>query len=217
MSLNFLSQISWQVQKEKIKTLSLRKLFNYLLFRLFKTRVMKFYYLSKEISIDEINEKLIDFDLDVKELSYNDFLLGDKSVFKNEKLNVIKKRCLDSTYKAYGLIENNELIYSTWISFKTLGLPVPCKIKLNENEALLEDSYCHPNFRGKGLHSKMNVYRLKKIYESGRNKAVVIVLNGNEPALKVQKKSGFKIDGTFYAGYIFGITFNTLRKDKYEN
>lgn len=203
--------------KEKIKKLSLRKLINYLLFRLFKTRVMKFIYLSNEISIDEINEKLANFDLDVKELSYSDFLLGDKSVFKNEKLDVIKKRLLVNSYKAYGLIENNELIYSTWISYDNLGLPIPTNLKLKPNEALLEDSYCHPNFRGNGLHSKMNVYRLKKIYESGRLKAIAIVLNGNEPALKVQLKSGFKIDGTFYAGCIFGLTFNTLRKDRYEN
>lgn len=203
--------------KEKIKKLSIRNFINYLLFHLFKTRIMKFIYLSNEISIDEINQKLLDFDLDVKELCYDDFLLGDKSVFKKEKLDVIKKRCLDYSYKAYGLIENNELYYSTWISYKNLGLPIPTNIKLNNSEALLEDSYCHPSFRGRGLHSKMNMYRLKKIYESGRTKAVAIVLNGNEPALKVQKKSGFEIDETFYAGYFFGLTFNTLRKDRDEN
>lgn len=203
--------------KDKLKVLSPRMIFDYLLFRLFRIRIMKFIYLTKEIDIDEVNYKLTNFDLEVKELDYSDFLLGDKAVFKDEKLDTIKRRCLDDTYKAYGIIENNQLIYSTWISFENLGLPIPTNIQLNADEALLEDAYCHPKFRGKGLHSNMNIYQLKKIYESGRNKAVVIVLDGNKPALKVQLKSGFKIDGKFYAGYIFGMTFNTLKREKYES
>lgn len=203
--------------KDKLKVLSPRMIFDYLLFRIFRIRIMKFIYLTKEIDIVEVNYKLTNFDLEVKELDYSDFLLGDKAVFKVEKLDTIKKRCSDDSYKAYGIIENNQLIYSTWISYENLGLPIPTKIKLKDDEALLEDSYCHPEFRGRGLHGKMNVYRLKKIYDSGKNRVVAIVLNGNKPALKVQMNTGFEKKGCFYAGYIFGMTFNTLKKEKYEN
>lgn len=203
--------------KDKLKVLSPRMIFDYLLFRLFRIRIMKFIYFTKEIDIDEVNYKLTNFDLEVKELDYSDFLLGDKAVFKDKKLDTIKRRCLDDTYKAYGIIENNQLIYSTWISYENLGLPIPTKIKLNDDEALLEDAYCHPAFRGRGLHGKMNMYQLKKIYESGKNRVVSIVLNGNKPALKVKMNTGFIQKGYFYAGYIFGMTFNTLKREKYES
>lgn len=203
--------------KEKIHIYRPKVILDYLLFHFLKTRIMKFFYLTKDINIEELNQKLNNFELNVEELEYNDFLQGDKDVFKDEKLDIIKNRCLDKSYKAYGIKENNQLIYSTWISYDNLGLPIPTKIKLNTDEALLEDSYSHPAFRGKGLHGKMNVYRLKKIYDSGRTKAVVIVLNGNKPALKVQMNTGFEKKGSFYAGSIFGLTFNTLKKEKYDN
>ena len=169
------------------------------------------------IDIDKINVLLKDFDLDVKELEYDDFLHGNKNVFKGDKLELYKQRCIDPTYKAYGIIEDGQLIYSTWISLHRMGMSVERKpVYLASNEGYLEDSYCDPIARGRGLHSKMNNYRIKKIHEFGKNRVIAIVQEGNIPAFKVQFKSGFEDLGTFRHGCIFGIKFNTLKKEKFD-
>ena len=89
-------------------------------------------------------------------------------------------------------------------------------VYLMPNEGYLEDSYCDPAARGRGMHGKMNNYRIKKIYESGRNRVIAIVQDGNIPALKVQAKSGLEEIGTFWHGYVFGIKINTLKKEKFD-
>ena len=156
--------------------------------------------------------------MDVKELKYEDFLRGDPKVFKGKKMELYKQRCQDPTYKAYGIIENGCLIYSTWISLRRMGMSVERKpVYLASNEGYLEDSYCALTARGRGLHSKMNNYRIMKIYEAGKNRVIAIVQEGNTPAFKVQFKSGFEELGTFRHGFIFGIKYNTLKKEKFDN
>lgn len=185
--------------------------------RILRISYGKKHYLRLDIDINDINKKLETFRLPVKELSFDDFTKGDQSVFTRKKLEVYKKRCADPTYKAYGILDNGKLVYSTWVSLKNLGQSVETRhYDLTIDEGLLEDSYCAPEARGKGYHSKMNYYRIKKIYETGRHRVVAIVLDGNTPAMKVQIKSGFKELGTFYSGYILGIKFNTLRKEKFD-
>ena len=130
---------------------------------------------------------------------------------------MVKKRLQDKNYKCYGIIENDRLIYSTWISLERLGLSVNTKsIYLLSNEGLLEDSYCDPIARGRGIHGKMNLYRIKKLYELGKTRVLAIVLDGNLPAMKVQLKCGFEELGTFYNGYFLGFKVNTLKKEKFD-
>jgi ribosomal protein S18 acetylase RimI-like enzyme len=195
---------------------SIKRILKYIQLRIFHINVHKEHYLRLNIDINKTNELLKGFDLDVKELVYDDFLNGDPNVFKGKKLEVYKRRCQDPTYKAYGIIENGHLIYSTWVSLYRLGMSVETKpVYLAPNEGYLEDSYCDPIARGRGLHSKMNNYRIKKIFEAGKDRVIAIVQEGNTPAFKVQFKSGFEEIGTFYHGYILGIKFNTLKKEKY--
>lgn len=184
-----------------------------------KTQIGKIHYLRLNIDIDKVNNALEGFNLPVKELTYEDFLKGDPSVFRGEKLDLIKNRLQDPYYKAYGIIENNRLIYSTWISLKQLGLTIKLKqpIVMASDEGLLEDSYCDPIARGRGLHGKMNNYRIKKLYDLGKRRVIALVLDGNTPALKVQKKCGFEELGTFYCGYLFGRNYLTLKKSEYDN
>lgn len=201
----------------KIKQHNIKDIFNILLAKYFRTSIMKLHYLKVNIDYNKALKEINNLEFEVKELDYNDFLLGDKTIFKGDKLDLIKERCNDDTYKAYGIIKDNHLIYSTWISLEKLGLPIKTNFKLNKDEGLLEDSYTHPSERGKGLHGKMNYYRLSKLYELGKTKCVAIVLNGNKPAFKVQFKSGFRELGFFYAGKVLGLSFTTLNKEKYDN
>lgn len=178
----------------------------------------KWHYLRLNTNINEVNKNLKDFDLEVFPLKLSHIAKGDQNVFTGIKLETYKKRFEDSCYFGYGIEENNKLIYSTWISIGNLGLPGVSKpIPLLPNEGLLEDSYCAPSARGRGLHGKMNFYRLKKLYEKGKDRILAIVMDGNVPAMKVQMKSGFEELGTFYIGKILWIPFCTLNKKKFDN
>jgi len=201
-----------------IFNMTIEYLFKGFLRRVLKIQIGKIHYLRLNIDIDKINKTLNGFDLPVKELTYEDFLKGDKTVFNGEKLDLIKARVEDPYYKAYGIIENGRLIYSTWISLKLLGLPIIMKnpIFMDDDEGLLEDSYCDPIARGRGLHGKMNNYRIKKLYELGKRRVIALVLDGNIPALKVQSKCGFEELGTFHCGYLFGRNYSTLKKSKFD-
>lgn len=185
--------------------------------RILHISIGKMHYLRLNTDIDAVNKHLEGFDLPVKELTFKDFLKGDTTVFHGKKLELVKKRLQDKNYKCYGIIENDRLIYSTWISLERLGLSVNTKpIYLLSNEGLLEDSYCDPIARGRGIHGKMNLYRIKKLYELGKTRVLAIVLDGNLPAMKVQLKCGFEELGTFYNGYFLGFKVNTLRKEMFD-
>ena len=199
------------------KKFSFNNAWGFFLHRILHTSIGKMHYLRLNTDIDVVNKNLDGFNLPVKELSYEDFLKGNKTTFNEKKLAIIKTRLQDESFKCYGIIENDVLIYSTWISLERLGLSVNTKpIYLLPHEGLLEDSYCDPIARGRGLHGLMNFYRLKKLYELGKTTVLAMVLDGNTPAMKVQLKSGFEELGTFYNGYLFGIKINTLKKEKFD-
>lgn len=190
---------------------------NYILHQVLGISVGKIHYLRLNIDIETVNKHLEGFDYNVKELSLDDFLHGNKDVFKGKKLELYKQRLNDPNYKAYGIIEDGYLIYSTWISLDRLGLPVETGyIKMNLDEGLLEDSFCDYKARGRGIHGMMNWWRIHKLYELGKRKVLAMVLDGNTPAMKVQMKCGFKEVGTFYNGYFLGRKVNTLNKEKFD-
>lgn len=185
--------------------------------RVIKTYLIKAHYLRLNIDPAKVADLMKGFDLDVKELSYDDFLIGDPNVFKGRKMELYKKRCQDPTYKAYGIIENGRLVYSTWISYYKMGMSIETKPQyLSPNEGYLEDSYCDPIARGRGLHGKMNNYRIQKIMEAGKTRVIAIVQDGNTPAFKVQQRSGLEEIGTFRHGYLLGMKVNTFKKEKFE-
>lgn len=200
-----------------IKNKKIGDIVKVLLSKLFATEWYKMHYLRLNSDMGVLNEKLQGFDLEVLPLTLDMVLKGDNTVFKGEKLDLYKKRLQDPAYHGYGIMEDGKLIYSTWFSTDNLGLPIITKrIPLLPNEGLLEDSYCAPSARGRGLHGKMNFYRLEKLHKLGKERVLAIVLDGNVPAMKVQLKSGFEELGVFYLGRIFGIKFCTLKKAKYD-
>lgn len=196
---------------------SFRDIIKIILSKFLATECYKMHYLRLNTDIEAVHKKLEGFDLNVQPLTLEMVLHGDQSVFCGEKLELYKKRLKDPAYHGYGIMEDGRLIYSTWFSTENLGLPIITKkIPLMINEGLLEDSYCAPSARGRGLHGRMNFFRIKKLHELGRDRVIAIVLDGNIPAMKVQMKSGFEELGIFYLGRIFGIKFCTLKKVKYD-
>lgn len=199
----------------KIFKYSLLDILLIILKKYFNTYIYKLYYLKLNIDENLTFENPTSYQ--IISLQFEHFLTGDQNTFNKEKLNLIKIRLLDENYRAYGILVNDKLVYSTFISLKKLGLPISSDIDLNQDEGLLEDSYCHPNYRGKGLHKLMNNYRLNELLNLGKKKCIAIVMEGNLPALKVQQSYGFRPLGYFYVGKILGYSFNTLNKKKYDN
>jgi|GEM_PF-1728053 len=188
---------------------SFKRLFKIVL-RYLNIRYESFIFLINDINYYHNIEKMKNYDYsDVIKLSFNDFLDGDKDVFNDSKLELIKSRLSSGEFYCYGIKKNGLLVYSTWISTKevTFNSSFKYKLELNNNQAVLEDSYCHPMYRGVGLHSKMNLFRIAKILEMGRVQVIAIVVKENIPALKTQLKSGFKVHSTIRLVRIFNKEF----------
>ena len=170
--------------------------------RLIKSSLIRFglvyetlYLFKMVLDAKDISKRYKQYDtslvksLNVADFDYCDFLSEDKKL-------MFKKRLKSLDYKAFGIFKDMKLVYYSWVSFKSISLPFNFKkiLILKESEALLEDSFCDPNYRGRGYHSTVNIVRLKTILESGKKNAVVTVLAGNKPAIKVQKNFGFAIN-----------------------
>ncbi len=182
---------------------------------LFGTEIYKFHYLEFDTSDCPKLDSRLPFP--VKNLKLSDFKTGNPVNFTDEKLCIIAQRLKSNNYKAFGIIENNKLLYSTWVALDCITLPNGKVIPLHDYEAILEDSYCEPCARGRHFHSIMNLYRLDFLASLGKEKVLAIVLDGNEPAMKVQLNSGFSELGTFYSGKILWCPFATLFRHKYES
>lgn len=167
--------------------------------RLFKALLRKggvifetFYLLKYAINERSVNERFNEEDYsNVKELTNKD--IDSIDFVEEKKILLYKKRLESGNYSCYAIISNGHFQYLTWISWKFMNYPIFFNIseELDPSQALLEDSYCKPEYRGKGLHSKMNIFRLKKILEKGKTEVLALVLKENKGALRVQEKSGF--------------------------
>lgn len=157
--------------------------------------IESFWYLENTIDIKVINAKMLlrNYD-DVRELTLRDFENIDSEIYSKDKYHLIKSRFKNGKYWCYGVFSDDKLVYLCWINNSNINYPSRFKKSsvLKPNQGLLEDAYCHSAYRGKGLHSKMNLYRLSELYKKGVDKVGVLVLIENTPALKTQLKSGLK-------------------------
>lgn len=180
-------------------------------------RFNRYYYLINDIDYDVQVEywRKNGKNLNVNELTYADFLLGDPYIFNNKKLITIKERLRKGSYKAWGIMVNGELIISCWLSFKELRVSNSIiNEDLNSDECLMLDAYCTPDYRGRGLHGNMCAYRLMKAYEAGREKCITIVLNENRVSTKSLLKVGFKKSFTYFTLTIWGKSYTNFRMQK---
>lgn len=165
---------------------------------------------NKETLINVFNNSV-----NVRHLSYNDFLLGDKDYFTNKKLQLIKDRLQNDNYIPYGIINNKKLIYSYWLLTKGSTIISPhINYHLRNDEFLLLDAYCTPSARGNGLHATVSAYLCLEANQMGKTKGIVIVVKGNIPAQKVQLKCGLNMIFDYYVLTIFGKTFTNFYRQK---
>lgn len=156
--------------------------------------IESYYLLQYTIDEQSVENKMRAHDYScVKPLHTEDLdLLTD---FDASKIELLSKRLSSDEYSGYALWQDEKIVYITWISWSKMNYPSLFNLQhpLKANEALLEDSYCHPNYRGRGFHSMMNLFRINEIKKMGKTVVLVLVLKENKPALKVQFKSGFHV------------------------
>lgn len=177
------------------------------------------YLLTQEIVPSKLGEwKNQIFELvqkyNVRPLTYDDFLLGDKSNFTPSKLKIIKDRFINKEqYTAYGIVSNGQLIYSCWTYRKELILSYGIRLPMEE-DVLFMDDYCLPEYRGQRIHTQMNFYRLEQLYNMKNKKVAVLVHVYNKPALRSQITAGFTIKNkilVFKIGEIRGYKIKKLK------
>ena len=152
-------------------------------------------------------------DIEVKELSLDDFRNSKGIIFNEKKLNLIKDRFKKKTYVPLGCFYKSKLIYIAWISLKDFTMSYPCAediYALKDDEGLLLDIYCHPAYRRLGLASFMNTVSLRKMYEFEKRNAVVVLLKENIPARRSQAKVGFKCKKLVICVKIFEFSFSKI-------
>jgi hypothetical protein len=176
------------------------------------TQISKFHYLVFDTSVCPVLRESPTFK--ISNVNFSDFETGNKDRLTPVKVSIIKERLASKSYKCFGIIENEKLLYSTWVALDRITLPNGIVYQIKSDEAILEDSYCELEARGRHFHSVMNLYRLDYLASIGKKRVYAIVLDGNIPAMKVQFKSGFKEIKTFYSGQILWKSFSTLKQPR---
>lgn len=168
---------------------------------------------NQQIDANSLDNASIDPIFSYRRIYYNDFL--ESSKFSKNKLERIALRFKDVHCISYGVYYNKDLAYYCWISLKEFQFSNNSfKDSLNDNEGLLFDAFCFPEYRGKKLHNFMNEFRLKKLAEHQKNHALVVLLNENIPARRSQKKSGFVCNKQLITLNFFGFKFNKILNKK---
>jgi hypothetical protein len=154
----------------------------------------------------DLDSNQISKSLKIKELSIEDFKKCSYINFSVKKLILFKKRLEKQSYHAYGVYMDGVLVYTTWISLSEFEMSNEVKnIKLCNDEGLILDSYCHPDYRGLGIHSYMSKFRLNKLLEYDKNKSIAILLKENIPSQKAHFNAGYKIDKVIYYVKYFNV------------
>jgi GNAT superfamily N-acetyltransferase len=191
--------------------------------RLIKSIVRKF-EIEHEVYLYCTKQIVDDFDLDsneikrpfiVKELSFEDFKKALHMQFSESKLKLIQNRLQKGTYHSYGIYIDGVLAYTTWISLYEFEMSKTIANGfLAKNEGLIIDSYCHPDYRGLGIHSFMSKFRINELKKYGKNKSVVIMLKENLPTQKAHFNAGYEIEK--YLHYLKIFKFEKIKTKKFK-
>lgn len=165
--------------------------------------INKWLVCTQEIDANNLQSVDINSKFRLKEMTFQDFESSKK--FDVNKLKSFKERLDNKSFAAFGVYDKDNLAYYCWISLKEFQFSKNLyQMKLNKSQGLLFDAFCFSDYRGNRLHNFMNNYRLKKLLESKKKEAVVILLSQNVPARKSQKRAGFQCLKQIITYNVFG-------------
>lgn len=132
-----------------------------------------------------------------KELHLSDFEnqhMVNSEWFTVKKIKDLKQAFLIEGNHCYGYYDGDVLACYGWISLKQLGLE---NTILMEDDCLFWDDYTHPDFRGKGLHKDLNLFRIARMVEYGKKRALTFIANYNRASRVGYERSGFNLSSQF--------------------
>lgn len=132
-------------------------------------------------------------DLQVLELEKNNLNLYLDCDLIQRQMTKIQSRFNQEGYRAYIVVKEGKIVYMTWLLIGRYELHGGYYRNTSENLGFLLDSICHKDYRGQGIHSFMNSYRLNKLSGIGVKVADVLILSSNIYAIKSQVKIGFRL------------------------
>ena len=167
-------------------------------FRLFKKLIRilgmeweSYFILDKNLTKNYILQPLNG--LEVKEIKKVDELKNETFEFTQQKLELFQYRFLHH-FHCYGVYSNGQLIYYCWVSTRESDFPNELyEFDLKLNDGIMLDAECHESMREKGIHSWMNKYTCNQLLRLGKNKAFVVILSDNQPALRARLNAGFEL------------------------
>jgi hypothetical protein len=135
---------------------------------------------------------------EIRKLELKDF----ETNFYQKTIDVKKWQILDNRFKnpnieGFGIFRDTMLICYGWINYEKLEITDITSLPLPPKSALLFDGYCHPSYRGQGLHYLINDYRIKRLIDMDIKNVYGIVLKYNIPPIKNVKKLGLEINQNF--------------------
>jgi GNAT superfamily N-acetyltransferase len=199
-----------------------------------RTKISEFYHSTlgrfvECVGLFRLDIKKFNFEVDsTEERRYKFFIpkLGDIELLyqhvDNNKNQKVKERFEDGNYIcfAYLDIEKNRIAYTRWVCFGAFySAPFKRNMIFKKNECFTLDSYTLPDYRGLGLHRRMNVEMLQWLKKHTDYQYVYMVIKCFIPHLhKVVKDMGYiKIETKVYfkkgsLNQFFGIVRSKLIK-----
>lgn len=115
---------------------------------------------------------------------------------KASKLQIISNRFSSGNYLCFAFRDtsSNKIAYTRWICKNSYySETLRQELKFQENEVLTLDSWTHPDYRGLGLHRKMNIEMLNWLKQNTDTKTVFMIIKCFIPHLtKIPKELGYK-------------------------
>ena len=101
---------------------------------------------------------------------------------------------------------NGMVVCYVWITFKDEFEPfLGREVQLNNENAYIYDTFVHPDFRGKGIHTVVVQEAMRYIKSHGCKGVFSVVNKANTPSLRTFKKLGFFEFSTSRVRRIMGI------------
>lgn len=89
--------------------------------------------------------------------------------------------------------EKGDIAYLRWIQYSSsYSKMMRCRVKINENEAYLIDSFTVPGYRSRGLHKFMMNKAVEHCRSIGIKKVYGAIISNNHYAIKVIVQLGFR-------------------------
>lgn len=176
-------------------SVAIQRVIKAILYKLFRFTWDKSFLMSRENDKELPLTTIIDLSI---KLLVPDDLFSDSlwQEYYGETRQFIE-HCFNLEYaRPYGFYIGDRLAYVTWILYN--HIEYEGKFIDAPGCAMQWNAYCLSEFRGRGLHSYGKSWTVNEMMHHGVKKCYASTLSYNRPALKTQKKLGFKVEKTFY-------------------